>query len=107
MDLMYPPNIFVTNLCWNPNPQCDSIRASQVALVIKSACKCRRCKRCRFDTGVRKIPWSRKWQNTPVFFSGKFQGKRSLVGYSPQGCKELDTAEHTHAQLGYQGLEFL
>ena len=72
------------------------MRASQVALVIKTACKCRICKRCRFDTWVRKIPWSRKWQPTPVFFSGKFQGKRILVGYSPQGHKELDTAEHTH-----------
>ena len=23
-------------------------------------------------------------------------GQRSLVGYSPWGCKELDTTEHTH-----------
>ena len=30
------------------------------------------------DTGsswVRKIPWSRKWQPTPVFLPGKFQGR--------------------------------
>ena len=27
----------------------------------KSACQCRRCKRCRFDPWVKKIPWSRKW----------------------------------------------
>ena len=25
--------------------------------------------------------------------SGEFQGQRSLVGYSPCGCKELDTTE--------------
>ena len=25
---------------------------------------------------------------------GKSQGQRSLAGYSPQGCKELDTTEH-------------
>ena len=24
---------------------------------------------------------------------GEFQGQRSLVGYSPCGCKELDTTE--------------
>ena len=24
-----------------------------------------------------------------VFLPGKFHGQRSLVGYSPQGCKEL------------------
>ena len=38
-----------------------------------------------------------KWQPIPVFFPGKFHGERSLVGYSPSGHKELDTAEHTLA----------
>ena len=36
-----------------------------------------------FDPWVGKIPWSRKWQPTPVFLPGKFHGQRSLVGYSP------------------------
>ena len=31
--------------------------------------------------------WSRKWQHTPVFFPGKSHGQRSLMDYSPQGCK--------------------
>ena len=39
------------------------------------------------------IPWRRKWQPAPVFLPGKFHGKRSLAGYSLQGCKELDTTE--------------
>ena len=26
----------------------------------------------------------------PIFLSGKIHGQRSLVGYSPRGCKELD-----------------
>ena len=30
---------------------------------------------------------------TPVFLPGKFHGQRSLVGYSPKGCKESDTTE--------------
>ena len=30
---------------------------------------------------------------TPVFLPGEFNGQRSLVGYSPCGCKELDTTE--------------
>ena len=38
-------------------------------------------------------PWSRKWQLTPIFFHGESHGQRSLVGYSPLGCKELDTTE--------------
>ena len=33
----------------------------------------------------------------------KSHGQRSLVGYGPKGCKESDTAEHTHFSLdGYQ-----
>ena len=32
-----------------------------------------------------------KWQPTPVFLPGKLHGQRSLVGYSPWGCKESDT----------------
>ena len=37
---------------------------------------------------------------TSVFLPGKFYGQRSLVGYSPQGCKELNTIQQliTHAQ---------
>ena len=41
----------------------------------------------------RKIPWRREWQPTPVFLPGESHGQRSLVGYSPWGCKELDTNE--------------
>ena len=38
-------------------------------------------------------PLERKWRPTPVFLPGKFHGQRSLVGYGPWGCKELDTTE--------------
>ena len=57
-------------------------------------CQWRRPKRCRFDPWVRKIPWSRKWQPTPVFLPGKFHGQRSLTGYNPWGCKESDTTSN-------------
>ena len=33
--------------------------------------------------GVRKMPWRREWQPTPVFLPGEFHGQRSLGGYSP------------------------
>ena len=36
---------------------------------------------------VRKIPWRREWQHTPVFLPGKSHGQRSLVGCSPWGCR--------------------
>ena len=46
------------------------------------SCQCRRHKKCRFDSWVGKIPWSREWQPTPV-----------LPGESPWGLKELDTTK--------------
>ena len=45
---------------------------------------------------VRKIPWSSKWQPTPVFWFGKFPGERSLVDYyGPWAHNELDMTDHT------------
>jgi len=38
-----------------------------------------------FDPWVGKIPWSRKWQPTPIFLPGKSHRQRSLAGYSPWG----------------------
>ena len=46
-----------------------------------------------FSPWVRKIPWGREWQATPVFLPGEFQGLRSLVGCSPWGCKESEMTE--------------
>ena len=40
------------------------------------------CRRHRFDPWVRKIPWRRAWQPTPVFLPGESHGQRSPVGYS-------------------------
>ena len=43
--------------------------------------------------GLGRFPWRRTWQPTPVFLPGEFHGQRSVVGYSPLGCKELDTTK--------------
>ena len=59
------------------------------------ACQWSRHKRCGFDPWVRKIPWRKKWQPTPVFLPGESHGERSLAGYSPWGHKELDTTKMT------------
>ena len=40
-----------------------------------------------------KIRWRRKWRPTSVFFIGKPHGERSLLGYSPWGCKESCTTD--------------
>ena len=53
------------------------------------------CGRPGFNPWVRKIPWRRKWQPTPVLLPGKSHGWRSLVGYS-LSCKESDTTERLH-----------
>ena len=55
-----------------------------------------------FSPWVRKTPWSRKWQPTPVFLPGKSHGQRSLVGYSPWGHKESDTTERLHFHFHIQ-----
>ena len=52
----------------------------------ESACQCRRHE---FNPWVGKIPWRKNWQPTPVFLPGKSHGQRSLVGYSPWGCKRV------------------
>ena len=45
------------------------------------------CKRLGFHPWVGKIPWRRECLPTPVFSPGKSHGQRSLVGYSPWGCR--------------------
>ena len=50
-------------------------------------------KRRGFDPRVGNIPWSRRWQPTPVYLPGKFHGQRSLAGYRPWGRKESDRTE--------------
>ena len=57
--------------------------------------QCRRCKRCRFDPWVGKIPWRRAWQPTPVILPGESHGQGSLTGYSPWSCKESNITEVT------------
>ena len=54
-----------------------------------NAGECRRCMGHGFYPWVGKIPWRRKRESTPMFLLGEFHGQRSLVGYSPWGCKRV------------------
>ena len=78
-------------------------RASQVVLVVTNLPPMLEIhKRCRFNPWVKKVPWRKAWQPTPVFLPGESQGQSSLEGYSPQGCKESDMTEvneHTSSLL--------
>ena len=67
--------------------------ASQVALVVKNLPANAGDMRPSFNPWVGKIPWRRAWQPTPVFLPRESLGQRSLVGYTPQGCTELDTTK--------------
>ena len=39
------------------------------------ASQCSRYKRLGFSPWIRKIPWRRKWQPTPVFLPGESHGQ--------------------------------
>ena len=71
----------------------DFDRFLQVALLIKEPAQ--KFKIRGFDLWVRKIPWRRAWQHTPVSLPGESREQRSLAGYSPEGCTELDITEVT------------
>ena len=70
-------------------------------------CQCKRYNKCGFSPWVKKFPWRRAWQPSPVFLPGESHGQRSLAGYSPRGFIELDTTErrstHTVLVLGFPG----
>ena len=51
--------------------------------------------RSGFDPWVRKIPWRRAWQPTPVFLPGESHGQRKLAGCCPLGHTESDKTEAT------------
>ena len=74
---------------------------TQVMLVVKNPPANVGDKRCRFDPWVGKILWRRPWQSTPVFLLEESHGQRSLAGYSPSSCKELETAEATELAHTY------
>ena len=68
------------------------------------ACKCRRHKRRRFDPWVRKMPWRRAQQPTPVFLPGESMNIGAWWGIVHGGHKESDMTEetqhkHTHTHV--------
>ena len=60
-----------------------------------------RHRRQGFDPWVRKIPWRRKWQPTPIFMPEKFHGQSRLAGYRLWGHKASDMTEHASTSCNY------
>ena len=60
-----------------------------------------KCLSAMLETWVRSLGQEDplKWQPTPVLLPGKSHGRRSLVRYSPRGCKESDTTETSVSSL--------
>ena len=46
---------------------------------------------------IGKIPWRRERLSTPIFLPGESRERRSLMGCSPWGRKELDTTERLNS----------
>ena len=65
-----------------------------------------------FDLWVGKIPWGREWLSShSSILAWRIHGQRSLVGYSPWGCKESDmieklTLSHTWFKVGQSSVQF-
>ena len=68
-----------------------------MALVVKNPLPM--LERPGFDPWIRKIPWRRAWQPTPVFLPGESHGQRSLVCCSPWGDR-VRTQEASCLELG-------
>ena len=76
---------------------------THIQLVAQTVKNLPKCGRLGFDPWVRKIPWRRNWQPTPVILPGESHGHRSLAGYNLWGRKKSATTEwlthtHTHTQ---------
>ena len=57
-------------------------RASQEPLVVKNL-PVNASEMKEFYIWVRKIPWKKAWEPSPVFLPEESHGQRSLIGYSP------------------------
>ena len=82
--------------------------ASQKAQWVKNLPAMQETQETWVNPWVRKIPWRRKWQPTPVFLPGESHGQRSLLGcYSPRGRKELDRTERQSTDYAHSCICYL
>ena len=59
--------------------------------------KCEQIRNFTLSFGIKyPVSWRRQWHPTPVLLPRKSHGWRSLVGCSPWGREESDTAERLH-----------
>ena len=63
------------------------------------------CRRCRFNPWIRKMPWRRKWQPSPIFLPGKSHGQRSWWVSVHGVSKESDTTKQLNSNHIYYTLD--
>ena len=80
------------------------VRASHVALVVKSPPANAGDTRNGLHPWVGKTPWRRKWHSTSVSLPGKLHGQRSLVGHSPRGHREPELTERLSRAAPWEAL---
>ena len=97
------PWLIRVNVWQKPLQYCKVISLQLIKINAKKKKRiCPQCRRPRFNSWVGKIPWRREWPLTPVSLLGESHGQRSLAGYSPWGCKELDMTDqlsHSHVSV--------
>jgi len=55
------------------------------------------CRRCGFNSWVRKIPWSRKWEPTPVYLPGNPMNREAWQA-TVHGVRQHLVTEQHHQQ---------
>ena len=70
--------------------------SGQVALVVKNtSLPMQKMQKTQVQSLGWEDPLEEAWPPTLAFLSGESHGQRSLVGYSPWGCKQSDMTEVT------------
>ena len=69
------------------------LKVTQVALVVKNPPANAADMRQGFDAWVRKIPWRREWQPTPVLLPGKSHGQGAWQVTAHGVARELGTTK--------------
>ena len=68
----------------------------------ESPCQCRKHRRLGFNPWVRKIPWRRKWQPTPIFLAWKISWTEEPGGLQSMGSQRVSydwTTEHRDSRI--------
>ena len=83
---------------------------TQLKWLHTKVCQYRRHKRRGFSLWVEKIPWSRKWQPTPVFLLGNSMDRgawQAIVHKVTKSWTKLNTHTHTHTNNNKSNREYL